>query len=89
MTLEDDVRPSVPFFKYKLHRREILEDSYCVCFCYEIFYLIVFFIFHKERRLVCEIKLMSVCVCVCVSKFLHFQSLKYVTDFHKTWYERN
>jgi hypothetical protein len=52
------------------------------------------FIFHKEKRLACEIKLMCVCVCVCVSARACIetsprQNLKYVKDFHKTWYEHN
>lgn len=81
MTLEDYVRLSVRFFKYKLHRKEILEDSYCVCFCYEIFYLIVCLYFiRKEDWLVKS----NSCLCVCACR-----SLKYVTDFHKTWYEHN
>jgi hypothetical protein len=66
MTLEDYVRPSASFFKYKIHRREMLEDSYCVWFCYEIFCLTICLKFTRKEDWLVKSNSSLFCVCVCV-----------------------
>lgn len=49
-----------------LNTRQMLENSYCVCFCYEIFYLRACLHFIRKEDWLVKCLCEPVCVCVSV-----------------------